>query len=275
VEAADERLGRSRNRSARILWTSTTEMIGLHIPRYLARSEYYVSVVFGVAEAAGAAGYNITLITSGVLPRRGTPGRRPHPVRPGGHGPDGPAPHERGDPGRHRRAIYQSGAAGKRGLAPALLSSGVSSDWSSTLHSTYAASCANTAHPASLPASSTSAEALRAAVKDMLDKELRDRRPDLRRRSRRHRRRRSCPSSPPRAPKSAATSLFASCVDSTAMIAARLAITAIDLAPRAMGADCARLLIELVAGAAALGTVRTTPIELHVQDSTRWVGRGD
>lgn len=292
VAAAADRLGYTPNRSARNLRTSTTETIGLHIPEFLTRSEYYMSFVFGVAEGAGAAGYNVTLITAQHLPLRGAtpqvdglilcdPVAKDPMVRRlmGAEIPVVTAERYAGSLqpagvvwSDHKVTFRQllDHVRGSGARLPALLGSGAFSDWSTTLHRTYTTWCRQQGVPRILhvPHFGASAEELRTAVRGMLDAN-----PDI--------------DFLICAADAAATTilpeltaagreigrdiLLASCVDSTAMSAAQPAITAIDLAPRTMGAECARLLIDIVAGEAAPGAVRTTPIELHLRDSTRWV----
>lgn len=65
VTSAAERLGYTLNRSARSLRTATTGAVGLYLPQVLVRSEYYLAILHGVANAAAAADYDVTLIFSG------------------------------------------------------------------------------------------------------------------------------------------------------------------------------------------------------------------
>lgn len=52
------------NSTARSLRNASTGTIGLHLPDSMTRTEYYMSVVFGVLEQAAHEGYDVTLITS-------------------------------------------------------------------------------------------------------------------------------------------------------------------------------------------------------------------
>ena len=66
---AARRLDYAPNRNARGLRTSVTGTIGLHVPEFPTNAEYYMSFVFGVAEQAAHAGLDVTLLSSGRLPR--------------------------------------------------------------------------------------------------------------------------------------------------------------------------------------------------------------
>ncbi|MFF1946343.1 LacI family DNA-binding transcriptional regulator [Rhodococcus qingshengii] len=52
------------NNAARALRSATTKTIGLHLPDSMTRTDYYMSVVFGVLEQAAEDGYDVTLMTS-------------------------------------------------------------------------------------------------------------------------------------------------------------------------------------------------------------------
>lgn len=71
VLAAAERLGYTLNRSARSLRTSMAGAIGLYLPQVLVRSQYYHAFLHGVANEAAAAEYDVTLIFSGLRPLTG------------------------------------------------------------------------------------------------------------------------------------------------------------------------------------------------------------
>lgn len=281
---AARRLGYAPNRTARSLRTSVTEAIALHIPEFLTSAEYYMSFVFGVAEQAARAGLNVTLVSSGHptvpqadgivlcdpvaedpvvdrLMRSGLPVvtaeryvGRPRPtgvVR---------SDHET-SMAQLLDHLRQSGAA-----RPAFIASDTTSDWSLTLQDTYARWCA--AHhvqpllrkaPFGSPPDvqrrivrellhATDADAILCAADGAAAAVL----PEIRAAGRRAGR----------------DLLLASCVDSTAMRTAEPPITALELHPRDMGAQCVRLLCELLAGETADGTTRTLPIEMAVRAST-------
>ena len=64
VTATADRLGYSPNASAQSLRRATTGAIGLHLPDILARSEYYMSFVFGVVGRAAEMNYDVRSVTS-------------------------------------------------------------------------------------------------------------------------------------------------------------------------------------------------------------------
>lgn len=289
VGRAAERLGYTPNRSARSLRTATTETIGLHIPEFLIRSEYYMSFVFGVVGEAGAGGYDVTMITSGHPPRQG---RMPHvdglvlcdpvrndPMMDSLIGTDLPVVTCERHPGGARTAgtvwsdhgrltvrllddLLASGAA-----RPAMLRTTTASDWSATLRSTYEAWCrGHGVRPMEREVPFTSSVgALRDTVASMLREE-----PTVDALV--------CaadglavavlPAIQAAGRRVGEDFLLASCVDSTSMQAADPPITAIDTKPRESGAACARLLFDVLAGAEEVGTEREVPIELHLRPST-------
>ena len=289
VDRAAQRLGYRLNRSARSLRTATTEAIGLHVPEFLIRSEYYMSFVFGVVGEAGASGYDVTMITSGHPP---TQSRMPYidglvlcdPVAgepmmealigthlpivtcepfPGGQPTAGTVRSE------HDRSIVELlddlGAGGAK--RPALLGSTTRSDWKATTERTYDRWCIERGLAPirrELPFASTVA-ALRETVAQMLREELAI---DAL----------VCaadgvavavqPAIEAAGYVVGADFLLASCVDSQAMQSADPPITAIDTKPRESGAACARLLFDVLSGAAEEGTERYVPIELRRRAST-------
>lgn len=290
VESAAERLGYSPNRSARSLRTSVTETIGLHIPEFLTRSEYYMSFVFGVVEQATRDNYNVTLISSGHLPRHGStpqvdglvlcdPVAEDEVVRhlaqatvpivtaerfPGATRPMGVVWSDHG--AMVSRLLDHLQGKGARQVA--LLASGTTSDWSTTLQQTYERwtaehgmrHLARAAPFGSLPAT------IREVAREMLADD-----PDI-------------DAVVCAADGAAATVLpeisaagrtvgddllLASCVDSTVMQVADPPITAIDLDPRRLGAECAALLMEIIAGDAEPDAMRMMPLEMHTRASTK------
>jgi len=285
-----ERLGYAPNRSARSLRTSVTDTIALHIPEFLTSAEYYMSFVFGVAEQAARAGQNVTLLSSGHLPHRGAVPQVDglvlcDPVA--------------GDPvvqqlmnsglpivtaeryvgdqqptgviwSDHETSmtelldhLYEAGTR-----RPAFIASDTTSDWATTLQRTHARWCAERGVPKLVrkaPFGSTP-DVLQSAIRDMLaetpeidaivcaaDGAAAAVLPELRAAGRTVGR----------------DLLLASCVDSSSMRTAEPPITAVDLRPRAMGAECARLLCEILSGETPRGTVRALPIEMNVRNSTR------
>lgn len=289
VDRAADRLGYTPNRSARSLRTATTEAIGLHIPEFLTRSEYYMSFVFGVVGEAGACGYDVTMITAGHPPRRG---HMPHvdglvlcdPVAgepmmealihtslpvvtrepfPGGAPTAGTI---RSDYGA--RVLELLDLLRDRGARrPAMLGTTTPSDWAFTQHGAYDEWCAGHGVDAVRREVSFAAaiDVPRAAVAAMLRDEpsidalicVQD----------------GVAASVQRTIESSGRVigtdfLLASCVDSAAMRLADPPITAIDTKPRESGAACARLLFDVLAGHADDGTERYVPIELHPRPST-------
>ncbi|MFE7975917.1 LacI family DNA-binding transcriptional regulator [Streptomyces shenzhenensis] len=290
VLAAAERLGYAPNRSARSLRTSVTETIALHIPEFLTSAEYYMSFVFGVAEQAARAGLNVTLLSSGHLPHRGTipqvdglvlcdPVAEDPLVEQlmnsglpvvtaeryvGDRQPTGViwSDHETSMT-ELLDHLYDSGAH-----CPAFIASDTTSDWSATLQRTHARWCRDRGVPKLVHGApfGSAPDVLRGVVRDMLAETPRIDAvvcaadgaaaavlPELRAAGR----------------TVGHDLLLASCVDSTAMRTAEPPITAVDLRPRAMGAECARLLCEILSGETPRGTVRTLPIDMNIRASTR------
>ncbi|WP_405877294.1 substrate-binding domain-containing protein [Streptomyces sp. NBC_01136] len=150
---------------------------------------------------------------------------------------------------------------------PAFLASDATSGWSLTLQRTHARWCADHGIPHVLRKTPVGAtpEALRSVARDLLaqdpgtdavvcapDGAAAAVLPELRAAGR----------------TVGGDLLLASCVDCSAMRTAEPPITAIDLRPRSMGAECARPLREILSGEAPLGTVRALPVELKVRAST-------
>ncbi|QIZ02184.2 LacI family DNA-binding transcriptional regulator [Streptomyces sp. S1D4-11] len=290
LEAA-RRLGYAPNRSARSLRTSVTDTVALYFPEFLTSAEYSMAFVFGVAERAAGAGLNVTLLSSGHLPQHGTA-----PPQVDGLVLCDPAPEDpvvrhlmntglpvvtaeryAGDqqPTGVVRSDHEASMtelldhlrdSGAR--RPALIASEATSDWSLTLQRTHARWCADHGVPLVLRKAPVGAtpELLRGIARDLLAQE-----PGT--------------DAVVCAPDGAAAAvlpelraagrtvggdlLLASCVDCSAMRTAEPPITAIDLRPRSMGAECARLLCEILSGRTPPGTVRTLPVELKVRASTR------
>jgi len=290
LEAA-ERLGYAPNRTARSLRTSVTETIALHIPEFLTSAEYYMSFVFGVAEQAARAGLNVTLLSSGHLPhRRGAipqvdglvlcdpMAEDPFVEQLMSSGlPVVTAERYVGD--REPTGVVRSDhdasmtelldhlyASGAR--RPAFVASDTTGDWALTLQRTHARWCAERGLPelVSKEPFGSPPHVLQAAVRQLLA-----RTPDIDAIV--------CAADGAAAavlPELRAAGrtvgqdlLLASCVDSSAMRTAEPPITAVDLRPRTMGAECARLLCEILAGETPRGTVRPLPVEMHVRASTR------
>ncbi|UYM06587.1 LacI family DNA-binding transcriptional regulator [Solicola gregarius] len=289
VDRAADRLGYTPNRSARSLRTATTETIGLHIPEFLIRSEYYMSFVFGVVGEAGASGYDVTMITSGHPPRGG---HMPHvdglvlcdPVAgepmmealihtslpvvtcepfPGDAPTAGTVRSDHGS--RALELLDHLAASGAR--RPALFGSTTPSEWKATMQRTYDDWCLE--HDVDgvsreVPFAST-LDVLRETVAAMLRDE-----PSIDALV--------CaadgvavavqPAIEAAGHEIGRDFLLGSCVDSTAMRSADPPITAIDTKPRESGAACARLLFDVLAGDADDGAERYVPIELHTRPST-------
>ncbi|MFE9660761.1 substrate-binding domain-containing protein [Streptomyces sp. NPDC005955] len=290
VVAAARQLGYSPNRNARSLRTSVTETIGLHIPEFLTSAEYYMSFVFGVIEEATRASLNVTLISAGHL----------------GHGPGAPqvdglvlCDPMAGDPvvdqlmssglpvvtaeryvgdkeptgvvvSDHRTHLAELldhlGERGARRVA--FLASDTTAEWATTLCATYSGWCAERGAPDLTHRApfGSAPEALQAEVRRMFvrcpeidaivcaaDGAAAAILPELRAAGR----------------TVGEDLLLASCVDSSAMRLADPPITSIELRPRSVGAECARLLCEILARKEPEGTVRSVPIELNIRTSTR------
>jgi DNA-binding LacI/PurR family transcriptional regulator len=277
------RLGYTPNRSARSLRTSVTDTVALHIPEFLTGAEYYMSFVFGVAEQAARAGLNVTLVSSGRLPQAdGLILCDPMPDNPvvdelmnaglpvvtaeryGGEG--RPAGVVWSD---HETALTELldhlRARGAR--RPALIASDTTAYWALTLLRTYARWCAGHGVrplPRKAPFGA-SPEVLRSVVGELLAEEPETDAmvcaadgaaaavlPEIRSAGR----------------VVGEDLLLASCVDSLAMRTAEPPITAIDLKPRHMGAECVRLLCGILAGEAPSGTISTVAIDMVVRAST-------
>lgn len=289
LEAA-RRLGYVPNRTARSLRTSVTETIGLHIPEFLTSAEYYMSFVFGVIEQATRASLNVTLISAGQLGHRtltpqvdGLVLCDPFPGDPvvdrlmSSGLPVVTAERYVGDKESTGVVLSDHEAhlnllldhlrdAGARRIA--LLASDTTGEWSTTLCTTYSQWSARHGTPdiTHRAAFGSPPEVLQQTVRRMLaaspevdavvcaaDGAAAAVLPELRAAGRVVGR----------------DLLLASCVDSTAMRLAEPPITALDLRPRVVGAECARLLCEILAGQAPQGTVRSVPISLHPRSSTR------
>jgi DNA-binding LacI/PurR family transcriptional regulator len=277
------RLGYTPNRSARSLRTSVTDTIALHIPEFLTSAEYYMSFVFGVAEQAARAGLNVTLVSSGRLPQAdGLILCDPMPDNPvvdqlmtaglpvvtaerygGDSRPTGViwSDHETS----LRELLDHLRARGAR--RPALIASDSTADWALTLQHAYARWCAEHGVQRLLRKApfGSSPDVLRAVVGELLA---------------------GAPETDAIvcAADGAAVAvlpeigsagrvvgedlLLASCVDSLAMRTAEPPITSIDLRPRHMGAECVRLLCDLLSGEAPRGTTRTLAIDMIVRAST-------
>ncbi|MET7733676.1 LacI family DNA-binding transcriptional regulator [Streptomyces sp. NPDC005402] len=278
------RLGYAPNRSARSLRTSVTDTIALHIPEFLTGAEYYMSFVFGVAEQAARAGLNVTLVSSGRLPQvDGLILCDPMPENPvvgrlmSAGIPVVTAERFGGDAqptgviwSDHETALTELldhlRARGAR--RPVFIASDTTADWALTLQRTYARWCAR--HDIQLllrkaPFGSPP-EALRGVVRELLvenphtdaivcaaDGAAAAVLPEIRSAGR----------------VVGEDLLLVSCVDSLAMRTAEPPITAIDLRPRHMGAECVRLLREILTGETPPGTARTLAIEMIVRASTR------
>ncbi|MFE3850217.1 LacI family DNA-binding transcriptional regulator [Streptomyces griseorubiginosus] len=280
---AARRLDYAPNRSARSLRTSVTGTIGLHVPEFPTNAEYYMSFVFGVAEQAAHAGLDVTLLSSGRLPRvDGLVLCDPVAEDPvvdrlmdaglpvvtaeryvGDRQPAGVlwSDHETSMTGLldHLRA--------KGARRPAFLACDITFDWALTLQDTYARWCAEHGVPRLQHAAPLGAPppVLRAAVGELLagapetdalvcaaDGAAAAVLPEIRAAGR----------------VVGEDLLLASCVDSQAMRTAEPPITAIDLKPRQMGVECARLLGEILSGEAPHGTTRTLPVETVFRAST-------
>ncbi|WP_329390478.1 LacI family DNA-binding transcriptional regulator [Streptomyces sp. NBC_01716] len=289
VEAAARRLGYSPNRNARSLRTSVTETIALHIPEFLTSAEYYMSFVFGVIEQATRASLNVTMISSGHLPHRGAPPQVDGLVLcdPMAGDPVVEALMNSGLPvvtaeryvgDKESTGVVWSDhettavelldhlrAAGA--TRPALLASDSTAEWATTVLDTYRRWCARNGLPVTVYKApfGSPPEVLRTEVARMLagapetdaivcaaDGAAVTVLPEIRAAGR----------------TVGKDLLLASCVDSTRMRLSDPPITAIDLRPRDMGAECARLLCEILAGRAPRGTVRSLPISLHTRAST-------
>ncbi|MFE2040228.1 LacI family DNA-binding transcriptional regulator [Streptomyces sp. NPDC059477] len=290
VTAAARELGYAPNRNARSLRTSVTETIGLHIPEFLTSAEYYMSFVFGVIEEATRASLNVTLMSAGHL----------------GDGPGAPqvdglvlCDPMAGDPvvdqlmscglpvvtaeryagdkestgvvlsDHHTHLEQLLDHLGERGARQvAFLASDTTAEWATTLCATYSEWCARRGAPDlthRAPFGSTP-EALQAEVRRMLvrapgidaivcaaDGAAAAILPELRAAGR----------------TVGEDLLLASCVDSSSMRLADPPITSIELHPRAVGAECARLLCEILARQTPQGTIRSVPIELNIRNSSR------
>ncbi|KPI02799.1 transcriptional regulator, LacI family [Actinobacteria bacterium OK074] len=286
---AAEHLGYAPNRSARSLRTSVTDTIALHIPEFLTSAEYYMSFVFGVAEQAARAGLNVTLVSSGQLPHRGAVPQVDGIVLcdPAAGDPVVDQLMNSGLPvvtaeryvgdKEATGVVWSDHATSLTGLLdhlhargarrPAFVASDTTSDWSLTHQRTHARWCAEHAVPRLLrkvPFGSPP-EVHQAVVRELLatapeldaivfaaDGAAAAVLPELRAAGR----------------TVGDDLLLASCVDSTAMRTAEPPVTAVDLRPRTMGAECARLLCEILSGEVARGTERTLSIEMRVRAST-------
>ena len=289
VDRAAERLGYTPNRSARSLRTSTTETIGLHIPEFLIRSEYYMSFAFGVVGEAEASGYDVTIISSEHRPGRD---RMPHvdglilcdpvagePMMEALIHTSLPVVTREPFPGDEItagtiRSDYDASMVelldhlnAHQGQRPALLGTTTPSDWATTLHATYDSWCAqHHIDPVRREVPFGSAvDVPREAVAEILRDEpaidalvcVQDGVAAA-----------VVPAIQASGGHVGDDFLLASCVDSSAMQIADPPITAIDTKPRESGAACARLLFDVVSGEAEEGAERYIPIELHTRRST-------
>ncbi|MEU0949260.1 LacI family DNA-binding transcriptional regulator [Streptomyces canus] len=277
------RLGYTPNRSARSLRTSVTDTIALHIPEFLTSAEYYMSFVFGVAEQAARTGLNVTLVSSGRLPQAdGLILCDPMPDNPvvdqlmTAGLPVVTAERYGGDSrpagviwSDHETALTEllDHLRTRGARRPALIASDSTADWALTLQHTYAHWCAEHGMQRLLRKApfGSSSEVLRGVVGELLaeapetdaivcaaDGAAAAVLPEIRSAGR----------------VVGKDLLLASCVDSLAMRTAEPPITSIDLRPRHMGAECVRLLCELLAGEAPRGTTRTLAIDMIVRAST-------
>jgi DNA-binding LacI/PurR family transcriptional regulator len=276
------------NGSAQHLRRASTGTIGLHLPAVLTRSNYYMSFVFGVVERAAADSYDVTLLTSGQPESRRAP-------RVDGLVLGDPLA---GDPvverlmtagvltvtcerfpgdaratgvvrSEHAAAVAELldhlRASGAR--RPALIVAGAESDWAAAVHQGFREWCERHVVPPTVRTVpfDTPVDALHAAAHDLLATDpgidalvcgpagaavvllpvLRD------------------------AGRTVGEDLLlASCVDGPSMQSADPPITAIDLRPRDAGAACAKLLFDLLTGAAVGGTERLHPTELIIRNSS-------
>ncbi|WP_345763419.1 LacI family DNA-binding transcriptional regulator [Diaminobutyricibacter sp. McL0608] len=289
VSSAAARLGYTINKSARSLRTATTGAIGLYVPQVLFRSEYYLSFVYGVVRQAADAGYDVTLM-AGTEP---VPAYAPHvdglvlcdPVDsdpmvnrlmatglpvvtceryPGDVTPAGVV---WSDHGRYVSQVFdQMAEAGSNRLA--LLASTTVSDWALTIQETYRAWCERSSREPLMIEVPFGADVttLVEAVDVLLDNN-----PDV--------------DSLVCAADGVAAAimpsivrhgftigddfLLASCVDSSAMEFAHPPITAIDTKGGDAGAECARLLFDVLSGASESGTVHELALEVHTRSSTK------
>ncbi|MEU6266188.1 LacI family DNA-binding transcriptional regulator [Saccharopolyspora shandongensis] len=284
------RLGYAPNPSARSLRMATTGAIGLHLPDNLTRSEYYMSFAFGAVEQAARLNYNVTLImsqqlseTGAFLPVDGVILADPLETDPVVHrlmssrvpvvtcerltGPASPDGVLRSDHApMFEELLARLHAGGAR--RPALLASSAAGDWGASLQAAFRRWCRGNGIPTllrELPFG-TSPEDVPEYVRELLEDH-----PDL--------------DALLCAPDGSAMValpvlrdagrevgrdlLLASCVDSTPLQYADPPITAIDLRPREAGAECARLLFDILSGAAPKGTERTLPIGINERASTR------
>lgn len=290
VASAAAHLGYSINRSARSLRTATTGAIGLYIPQVLVRSEHYMSFVYGVVNEAAEFDYDVTLIVSGEESR---PQYSPHvdglvlidPVEgdkmverliatglpvvsserfPSGRQPPGVV---WSDHGRYTTLLLDHLAA-RGARLPALIGSTTISEWSIRIQDAYRDWCRRAgiepligvapfgADPAFLQQAAGellarepgidaligAGDGVAAAIAPALTAAGHSIGVDL---------------------------LLASCVDSSAMQALQPPVTAIDTRGGEAGAECARLLFQLLQGESEPGVSIELPLELHIRDSTR------
>ncbi|MGC7098481.1 LacI family DNA-binding transcriptional regulator [Amycolatopsis lurida] len=289
VTSTANRLGYSPNASARSLRRANTGAIGLHLPDILARSEYYMSFVFGVVDKAAEMNYDVTLLTSKHLPAPGAFHRvdgvvlgDPLETDPmvrgllrasvpvvtcerftGDASPAGIVLSDHAE--MFARLLDHLHAAGTR--RPALLASSATTDWGNQLQQAFRSWCRGRGVPALLRELSFGApvDVVQDNVSALLETD-----PSL--------------DALICAPDGSATAalpvlraagrevggdlLLAACVDGTPLAHSDPPITAIDLHPREAGAACAQLLFDLLAGTAPAGTVRSLPIGLIERRST-------
>lgn len=287
TRAADE-LRYRPNTAAKSLRTSTTGTIGIHLPEAMTRIDYYLQIIFGALEAAAAADVDVTLITS----RRLGSNARPRvdgvividPLS------DDEIAHQLLDldvpivtleqsPGQRSDGVVTADHEGAltellehlgdlNVRAPALLASPAVTDWGRRIQQRYREWCAElgisaliTERPFGSPPASY-AEALRDlfALRPDIDAVVcgpegsalvaLDVLEDLHKRVGRD-------------------VLVAALVDNTSLVYTDPPITAIDLAPRAAGASCVEVLIDLVRGRRPRGGAGVPlPIRVEYRAST-------
>ncbi|WP_291053415.1 LacI family DNA-binding transcriptional regulator [Herbiconiux sp.] len=289
VAEAAASLGYTINRSARSLRTATTGAIGLYVPQVIFRSEYYLSFVYGVANEAAKAEYDVTLIMSGQLPSHGhlpnvdgivlcDPVASDPVVR--GLMATGLAvvTCERYNGDRVPNGVIWSDhaayleqlldeLAGADARHPAMLASTTVSDWSISLVQKYRSWClARGIEPVirEVPFGTDPAALQDTTLQFLQENPTVDALvcaadgvaaaaiPAIRLHGR----------------TIGEDFLLASCVDGTSMRIADPAITAIDTKGGEAGSECARLLFELLDGSTPEGTVREMPLELNQRAST-------
>lgn len=288
VEAAAASLGYRPNSAARSLRAATTGTLGIHLPEAMTRIEYYLQTVYGALEQAAAEEVDVTLITS----RRLAGGQAPPAVDgvilldPLADDPvaerllalDQPLVTLEGAQASravgvvsadHEAAVREllDHLADRGATAPALLASPAVTDWGGRVQAAYRSWCAERGiEPAMAerPFGSDSAVYAAAArellvarpevdaflcgpdgsaivVVDVLQDLGREVGDDV---------------------------LVAALVDNPAYVYTDPPVTAIDLTPRAAGAACIRLLLDIVRGDAAPDAEAPLPITVRYRAST-------